>query len=81
MITIDIFNKISISSFAITFAITYVITLIYHILFVRFHKTDNFGYRMKLSKLKKIKLTIISSLKYSIIGSILLYLTMLYMCK
>lgn len=81
MITIDIFNKISISSFAITFAITYVITLIYHILFVRFHKTDSFGYRMELSKLKKIKLTIISSLKYGIIGSILLYLTMLYMCK
>lgn len=77
----SILNNITLKGYLVSFIITYLMILIYHILFVKVYKVDEFGYRIKLSKLKKIMLTIKISLIYGFLGSVFMYIAMLWIYK
>ena len=77
----SILNNITLKGYLVSFIITYLMTLIYHILFVKVYRVDEFGYRIKLSKIKKIMLTIKMSLIYGLLGSVFMYVVMLWIYK
>lgn len=77
----SILNNITLEGYLVSFIVTYSMTLIYHILFVKVYRVDEFGYRIKLSKFKKIMLTIKISLIYGLLGSLASYIVMLWIYK
>lgn len=77
----SILNNITLKGYLVSFVVTYFMTLIYHISFVKVYRVDEFGYRIKLSKIKKIMLTIKMSLIYGLLGSVFMYVVMLWIYK